>query len=197
MVIANLFLILQTVKNMVRTLSKRRGFRARFDSQHVKASQILVKYPWERFYHVFSSFSEKLIWKVSPLVLLEILVFKMVRICNSNFKYNYLKDEKLFVIFFFFFFFFWNLHQILNRLNKMTIVLANVFPKLQTVKNLVRLLSKKRRFTTRFDSQHVKGSQMLAKSPWQHIYHFFSIILWEVDFENVSLSDRWNLTGFS
>ena len=66
---------------------------------------------------------------------------------------------------FFFFFHFWNLHQILNRLNKRTIVLANVFPKLQTVKNLVRLLSKKRRFTTRFDSQHVKGSQMLVKSP--------------------------------
>ena len=102
-----------------------------------------------------------------------------------------------FLFLFFFFFHFWNLHQILNRLNKRTIVLANVFPKLQTVKNLVRLLSKKRRFTTRFDSQHVKGSQMLAKSPWQHIYHFFSIILWEVHFENVSLSDRWNLTGFS
>ena len=71
--IANIFLTLQTVKNMVRTPSKRRGFRARFDSQHVKASQILAKYPSDCFYHVFSSFSQNLICKMSPLVLREIL----------------------------------------------------------------------------------------------------------------------------
>ena len=39
-----------------------------------------------------------------------------------------------------------------------------VFPKLQTVKNLVRPLSKKRPFRTCFDSEHVKASQLLAKS---------------------------------
>ena len=37
--------------------------------------------------------------------------------------------------------------------------------KLQIVKILPRPLSKKRRFRTRFDSQHVKASQILAKSP--------------------------------
>ena len=36
------------------------------------------------------------------------------------------------------------------------IVIANVFAKLETVKNLVRPFSKKRRFETSFDSQHVK-----------------------------------------
>ena len=45
------------------------------------------------------------------------------------------------------------------------IVTANAFPKLRTLKILVRILSKKRRFRTRFDSQHVKASQMHAKSP--------------------------------
>ena len=45
------------------------------------------------------------------------------------------------------------------------IVIGNVFPKLQTVKILVRPMSKKRRFRTRFDSQHAKASQILAKSP--------------------------------
>ena len=44
------------------------------------------------------------------------------------------------------------------------IVIANVFRKLQTVKDLVRPLSKKSRFRTPFDSQHVKGSQTLVKS---------------------------------
>ena len=74
MVIANAFPKLKTVKIFVRPLSKKRRFRTLLDSQQVKASQILAKSPWEHFYHVFSSFSGKLIWKMSPLVLREILV---------------------------------------------------------------------------------------------------------------------------
>ena len=60
---------------------------------------------------------------------------------------------------------FWNLHQILIILKKRMIVIANVFPKLQTVKVLLRPLSKKRCYRTLFDSQHVKASQMLVESP--------------------------------
>ena len=71
-------------------------------------------------------------------------------------------------------FHFWILHQILIILKEKIIIIANVFPKLETVKNLVRPLSKNRRFKTRFDSQHVKASKILAKSPWEHIYHVFS-----------------------
>ena len=37
-------------------------------------------------------------------------------------------------------------------------VVANVFPKLQTVENLVRRLSKKQNFKKPFVSQHVKPS---------------------------------------
>ena len=53
-------------------------------------------------------------------------------------------------------------------------LIANVFPKLLTVKILVRPLSKKRRFRKRFDRQHVKVSQILSKSPRQPIYHVCS-----------------------
>ena len=53
------------------------------------------------------------------------------------------------------------------------IAIVNVFPKLLTVKILVRPLSEKCRFRTRFDSQHVKASQMLAKSPGERFYHVF------------------------
>ena len=67
----------------------------------------------------------------------------------------------------------WNLHQILNIFKEKNIVIANVFPKLQTVKELVRPLSKKRRFKTSFDSEHVKGSQKLVTSAWEHFYHIF------------------------
>ena len=63
-----------------------------------------------------------------------------------------------------FLFHFCNLQQILNILKKKMMVLANVFRKLQTLKNFVIPLSKKRRFRTRLDSQHVKVSQILAES---------------------------------
>ena len=45
-----------------------------------------------------------------------------------------------------------------NRFEKNMIVPTNIFPKLQTVKILVRPLSKKRRFRTRFEKEHVKAS---------------------------------------
>ena len=44
------------------------------------------------------------------------------------------------------------------------IVRANVISILQTIKDLVGPLSKKRRFRTYFDSQQVKGSESLVKS---------------------------------
>ena len=72
--IANEFPKLETVKIFLRPLSKKRPFRTPFYSQHVEASQIRSKSPWERFYHVFSSFSGKLISKMSPLLLGEALV---------------------------------------------------------------------------------------------------------------------------
>ena len=45
------------------------------------------------------------------------------------------------------------------------IFIANVFPELQTVKILGTPLSKKRRLRTRFESQDVKASQILARYP--------------------------------
>ena len=50
-----------------------------------------------------------------------------------------------------------------ERFQKRKIVIANAFSILQTVKDLLRPRSKKRRFRTPFDSQHVKGFQTLVK----------------------------------
>ena len=112
---------------------------------------------------------------MSPVVLGEILVVFVntftpdgkylvqdATIWNAQFKCNYLENEKLFLDFLFHF---WNLHLILNILKEKVIVIPNVFPKLETVKNLVRRLSKEQCFKTGFGSQHVKASQILAKSP--------------------------------
>ena len=41
---------------------------------------------------------------------------------------------------------------------------SNVFPKLQTVKILLRPLSKRRCYRTRFESQHVKASKIFPKT---------------------------------
>ena len=112
-------------------------------------------------------------------------MFKVVRICNSQFKCIYLKKEKHFLNFLFDF---WILHQIYKIFQEKMMVIANVFPKLQAVKNLGRTLSKKRRFRTRFDSEHVKASQMPAKMFVEAPLSWFFIIFREVDLENVSPS---------
>ena len=98
------------------------------------------------------------------------ILFNIARICNSQFKCKYLKNEKLFLNFLLHF---WNLHQIFKILKEKIIVIAHVFPKFQTVKNFVTPLSKKGRFRKRFDSQHVKMSQILAKSAREHLDHVF------------------------
>ena len=64
---------LKAVKDMVREMSKKPHFRIPFGSQHLKGSQTLVKSAWGNFYHIFSSLWGKLISKMSPLVICEIL----------------------------------------------------------------------------------------------------------------------------
>ena len=98
------------------------------------------------------------------------ILFKVVRICNSQFKCNYLKNNKLFLNFLFNFL---NLHQILNILEKKDVCHRWCISELQTVNISARALSKKRRFRTRFHIQHVKASQILAKSLCQRFYHVF------------------------
>ena len=92
------------------------------------------------------------------------------RILGFLFKSNNVKNEKLLRNILFHW---WNLRQISNILEKKRIVIANVLPILQTVKDFVRPLPKKHGFRTSFDSQHVKGSQTLVKSAWEHFYHIF------------------------
>ena len=50
---------------------------------------------------------------------------------------------------------------------KMTLI-GYIFSKRQTVKNVVRQMSKKPPFRTPFSSQHVNGTQTLVKSASQH-----------------------------
>ena len=88
------------------------------------------------------------------------ILFGIGKICHPQSKWNYFKNENHF---FQFSFAFRNLHQILGIFKKKLIVIANLFPKLQTVKDLAKPLCKKPRFRTPFDSQDVEGYKTLVK----------------------------------
>ena len=109
------------------------------------------------------------------------ILLNITRICDSKFKCNYLKHQNLFLIFLLDF---WNLYQTSNILKKNVMVIGNVFPKLQTVKNFVTPLGKKRCFGTRFDTQHDKVSQILPNSPWKRFHHvlssFWEKFIWKI-----------------
>ena len=182
--IGNVFPQLLTVEDLVRPLYKKRCFRTPFDSQHVKGSRTSLKSAWEQFYHIFSSLLEKLIWKMSLLVICEMFgaIFKTQTIddkypiqnCEnlklpiqmqlSNKRTTFSRVFPPFLAF----------TSIFKEFERNMIVISKVFPKLPTVKDLVRPLSKKRCFRTPFDSQHVKESQTFVKSAWEHFYHIFS-----------------------
>ena len=73
---------------------------------------------------------------------------------------------------------------------KQTIVIPNVFPKLQTLKMLVRPPSKKRHLRTRFDSQHIKSIPNTCEIPMRALLSCYFIIVRKVDLKNVSPSVR-------
>ena len=144
----------------------------------------------------FSSFSRKLIWKMSHLLSDEILkvfvyiltgdgqypVQGFIEFATPNWNAIIWKRKNFSSIFFFLHF--WNLHHILNILKEKLIVIVNVFPKLQNVRIFVRKLSKEHRLRRGFGSQHVKESQMVGKSPWEsfdEVFLSFSVrLIWKM-----------------
>ena len=171
------------MKGLARPLFKRRRFRTPFDSQDVKASQTVVKSAWECFYYIFWSLWGKIIWKITPLVICEILgVFVNTLVVDGkhplwNFENLLLPIQmqlsKKQETFLHFFVSFQEFTSSFKHFKKKVIVIANVFLKLQSVKNSVRPLSKKPSLRTPFDSQHGKGFQTLVESAWEQFYHLF------------------------
>ena len=119
------------------------------------------------------------------------ILFGIVRIWSSLFNYSYHKNKKIFLHFLFHL---WNLHQILNIFGKRMIVIANVFPKLQNVKSLVKPLSRKRFFGTSYTSRGVNGCQRLLKFSLEHLYHIFWS-LWEEVISKISPLFKFEILG--
>ena len=72
-----------------------------------------------------------------------------------------------------FFLHFWNLVQIWNIFKKNMTLMASVFSKLRTPKNMVRYMPKKSHFRTSVEKQHIKCPQILLKFEGQLLYHIF------------------------
>ena len=102
------------------------------------------------------------------------ILFVIAMIYCSQFKCNYLRNKNIFLCFHHNF---WNLGQILHVSQKKMSLIAYVFPKLETAKDVVSEMSKKQRFRAPFDSQHPKGCKTLVKSTWNHLYHIFKSFL--------------------
>ena len=109
------------------------------------------------------------------------IMFRIVRICCSLFRRCYDKNKKLVLGFWFHFS---NFQQILNVFKKEKVVRANLFPNLQNIQELVRSNTEKGPFRSFFDSQHVKPSKTLLKSPWEHFYQISSSLwgnmIWKI-----------------
>ena len=95
-------------------------------------------------------------------------LFVIVRSCCNQFKFSYKENKKYFRNLFFSL---WKLHHNLNICKKKITLTAYVSPKLLTAKDMVIPMWKKPRFGIPFNIEHVKGSETLMKSEWQHFYH--------------------------
>ena len=93
-VIPTLFRKLQTVKELVRLLSKKHRFRTPFDNQLVKEFQPVEKSAWDHFHLAFSSLWENLIWRRSALAICYVLGL-LGNILTANDKYPLQDYENL------------------------------------------------------------------------------------------------------
>ena len=68
----------------------------------------------------------------------------------------------------------------MNIFKKKMILIAEVFPKLRTPKNMVTSMSKKSRFKGSFGKQHGKRAQTLLKLGWPHLSHIYWSLLMQL-----------------
>ena len=85
-VIANLYLKLVTVQNLVTPPTIQRNLKRSFDCEHVARFETLAKSLLEHFYHSFSSLWGEMIWKISPWLKFEIIGL-FVNTWTADYKY--------------------------------------------------------------------------------------------------------------
>ena len=69
---AQIFTILRTPKNMVRSITKRSSFKESLGKRHGKPAKTLLKFEWQHLYHIYWSLWRTLTRKNSLLVICKI-----------------------------------------------------------------------------------------------------------------------------
>ena len=140
---------LETGKDAVSQSSEKLRFRTPFHSQQFKGSETLRESAPQHFYNstFFSSLCRKLSWKICLLVICEISVL-LVNTLVADDKYSFCNGEyhprpiemqlsKKQKTFSEVFLKVWSLRQILNISKKKMTLIADVFRKLESAKNVV------------------------------------------------------------
>ena len=172
-------------KIWLRQCSKNPVFKGSFGKQHGTRAQILLKFAWQHFYHILWSLWRESTFKKSLLVICKISR-QFPNTLSADGKYSLVnrdnltqpiqmqlsQKQKTFSQFFSAF-----LKSTLNLEHfpkkKKTTLPAEVFPKLQTPKNMVTSMSKKSRFNGSFRKQYGKRAQTLFKLAWQYLYRIY------------------------
>ena len=163
--IAEVFPKWRTPKNMVTSMSIKSRFKGSFIKQHGKRAQTLLKFAWRNLYHIHWSLWRQLTFKKSLLVICKISRL-FPNTLSADGKYSLLnrdnltqpiqmqlsRKQKTFSEFFSASFES-NLNFEHFQQKKMRLI-AHVFPKLRSPKNLVRSMSIKSRFKGSFGKQH-------------------------------------------
>ena len=153
------------------------------DKQHGKREETLLKSEQQHVYHIYWSLWRQLSLKKSLLVICKILrlfvntfpAFEKYSVFNSEclthpIHMQLSQKQKTFSQFFSPF-----LKSRLNfeHIQKKMTLLANIFPKLRTSKNVVRWILKKYRFRVPLDEQHGRRAQKLLKSERRYFCHIY------------------------
>ena len=185
--ITEVFPKLRTPRNMVTSTSKKSRFKICFERQHGKRAQTLFKLPWQQLYHIYWSLWMELTCKKRLLVIWKISRLFPNTLSSDGKYFVFTRDnltqpiqmqlsrkQKTFSHFFSAY-----LKFILNfehfQRKKMSLI-ADVFLKLRTQKNLVRSISKNSGLKGSFRKQHGKRAQTLLKFAWQHLYDNYSLV---------------------
>ena len=175
-------------------MPKSSSFKGSFKKQHGKRAQTLLKFAWQNLYHIYW-----LLWRQLTFKKFLLVICKISRLfpntLSADGKYSLLnrdnltqpiqmevsRKQKTFSEFFSAF-----LKSNLNfehfQKKKMSLI-ADVFPKLRTPKNMVISMSKMSRFKGSFGKQHGKRAQKLVKFPWQHLYHIYWSLLMQLSYK--------------
>ena len=91
---AQIFTILRTPKNMVRSISKRSSFKGSLGKRHGKRANTLLQFEWQHLYHIYWSLWRSLTFKKSLLVICKISQL-FANILSADGKYSVLTWDNL------------------------------------------------------------------------------------------------------